>query len=51
VLAFRIVEAELREASECHANSENLSGAEVAMRDFGFFEELVEGLHRTSLVH
>jgi hypothetical protein len=27
-----------------------LSGTEMSVRDFGFFEEIVEGLHKDSVV-
>jgi hypothetical protein len=35
---------------EGHANAENLSGAEVAVSDLGFLEEMVQGLHTVSVV-
>ena len=43
--AFGVVDAEALAAEHGHADAEDLAGAEVAVGDFGFAEEGVEGLH------
>ena len=50
MLALGIVEAELIEPVQRHANAKNLSGTQMAVSDFGFAEKFVERLHGTSLV-
>ena len=42
---FGIVDAEALAAEHGHADAEDLAGAEMAVSDFGFAEEGVEGLH------
>lgn len=49
VFASGLVDAEAGAAEEGHADAEDLSGAEVAVCDFGFVEEHVEGFHGCSL--
>ena len=44
-LAARIFDAEFLESQHGEANAEDLSGAEMAVGDFGFAEISVEGKH------
>ena len=43
--AFGVVDAEALAAQHGHADAKDLAGAEVAVGDFCFAEECVEGLH------
>ena len=48
--AFGVVDAEALAAEHGHADAEDLAGAEVAVGDFGFAEEGVEGLHKLMIL-
>ncbi len=48
--AARVVEAEEFESVKSQAHTKNLTGTDVAVGDFGFAEEFVEGPHGNSLV-
>ena len=48
--AFGVVDAEALAAEHRQADAEDLAGAEVAVGDFGFVEEGVEGLHKLMIL-
>ncbi len=48
--AFGVVDAEALAAEHGQADAEDLAGAEVAVSDFGFAEESVEGLHKLMIL-
>ena len=45
-----VVDAEALAAQHSHADAEHLAGAEMAVGDLGFAEEVVEGLHRLMIL-